>query len=66
MTKEERAGLEILKDLGRHIVLGKNITWPTALVPTRNRDLIAAVKWIAHQQAIDERRRRPRSKYRRR
>lgn len=57
MTDSERRGLELAKDILRREAR------QAADLTQRFEDLIAAVKWIAHQQAIDERRRKPRGKY---
>lgn len=55
-------GLELAKDCLRRIVAGKDIA---ELSAKQDRDLLAAITWISHKQAVDERRRQPRGNYRR-
>jgi hypothetical protein len=59
MTKSEERGLEIAKDLLRQAVATRK---PWVRRDDRD-DMLAAVVWIARQQAITESRRKPRAKY---
>lgn len=56
MSPSVKRGLQVAKELLRHEIACGNREWIAS-----DADILDAVKWIAHQEAIDaKRRRRPR------
>jgi hypothetical protein len=66
-TRTER-GLELAKDYLRKILIGIDIQAASIRFPQPTReqgfDLLAAIEWICHKQAVDDRRRGPRDRLR--
>lgn len=62
MSPAVRRGLQLAKDLlRRELYVAKG----GEMSEREEKDLHATIKWIAHQEAIDDKRRKPRGEYRR-